>query len=87
MLGDLEHRGAHVRGFWRSHPRHAHFGEQDNSPLAHAVNEAGGQLLLHGAALQPIHEWAARFERLWDHRYDRLDDLLVEIQHTSKERG
>ena len=42
---------------------------------------------VHGAALRPIHEWAARFERLWNDRYDRLDDLLVEMQPTSKERA
>ena len=47
VLRDLARRGVHVRGLlWRSHPRQAHFGEQDNSSLAQAVNDAGGELLL-----------------------------------------
>jgi DNA-binding transcriptional ArsR family regulator len=35
---------------------------------------------LNAGALQPVHEWVARFERLWNERYDRLDDYLVELQ-------
>ena len=35
---------------------------------------------VNGAALRPIHDWVAGFERLWNDRYDRLDDLLVELQ-------
>ncbi len=35
---------------------------------------------VHGEALRPIHEWVARFERLLNDRYDRLADLLVELQ-------
>jgi DNA-binding transcriptional ArsR family regulator len=33
-----------------------------------------------GAALRPIHEWASRFEQLWDDRFDRMDDVLAELQ-------
>ncbi len=47
VLSDLARRGVHVRGLlWRSHPRQAHFGEQDNAALAKEVNQAGGELLL-----------------------------------------
>jgi phosphatidylserine/phosphatidylglycerophosphate/cardiolipin synthase-like enzyme len=47
VLCDLARRGVHVRGLlWRSHPRQAHFAEQDNAALVRAVNEAGGELLL-----------------------------------------
>jgi phosphatidylserine/phosphatidylglycerophosphate/cardiolipin synthase-like enzyme len=47
VLADLARRGAHVRGLlWRSHPRQAHFSEQDNAALAREVNEAGGELVL-----------------------------------------
>jgi phosphatidylserine/phosphatidylglycerophosphate/cardiolipin synthase-like enzyme len=47
VLCDLARRGVHVRGLlWRSHPRQAHFAEQDNTALVRAVNEAGGELLL-----------------------------------------
>jgi DNA-binding transcriptional ArsR family regulator len=35
---------------------------------------------VNGPALQPIHDWVRRFERTWNARLDRLDDLLVELQ-------
>ena len=35
---------------------------------------------VNGAALRPIHEWVRSFSALWNERYDRLDDLLVELQ-------
>ena len=41
---------------------------------------------VHGEALRPIHEWVARFEQLWNDRYDRLDDLLVELQNNEEEQ-
>ena len=34
---------------------------------------------LNGAALRPIHEWVQNFAVVWNKRYDRLDDLLVEL--------
>ncbi len=40
---------------------------------------------VHGQALRPIHEWVARFERLWNDRYDRLDDLLVDLQQEDRQ--
>lgn len=47
VLGDLARRGVHVRGLlWRSHPRQAHFAEQDNAALVRDVNEAGGEVVL-----------------------------------------
>ena len=47
VLADLAARGVHVRGLlWRSHPRQAHFSEQQNVKLVREVNEAGGELLL-----------------------------------------
>lgn len=46
-LGALAQRGVHVRGLlWRSHPKQAGFGEQDNMALALEVNEHGGELVL-----------------------------------------
>ncbi len=33
-----------------------------------------------GPALRPIHDWVRSFERTWNERLDRLDDLLVELQ-------
>jgi phosphatidylserine/phosphatidylglycerophosphate/cardiolipin synthase-like enzyme len=47
VLCDLARRGVHVRGLlWRSHPRQAHFAEQQNVELVREVNQAGGELLL-----------------------------------------
>ncbi len=35
---------------------------------------------VNGPELQPIHDWVRRFERTWNTRLDRLDDLLAELQ-------
>lgn len=35
---------------------------------------------VNGPALQPIHEWVRSFERAWNERLDRLDDLLAELE-------
>jgi DNA-binding transcriptional ArsR family regulator len=40
---------------------------------------------VNGPALKPIHDWVRTFERTWNTRLDRLDDLLTELQ--SKEEG
>ena len=37
-----------------------------------------------GAALRPIHDWVSSFERTWNTRLDRLDDLLVELQQEER---
>jgi len=47
VLAAAARRGVDVRGLlWRSHPRQAHFAEQDNAALAKLVNEAGGEVVL-----------------------------------------
>jgi phosphatidylserine/phosphatidylglycerophosphate/cardiolipin synthase-like enzyme len=47
VLAELARRGVHVRGLlWRSHPRQAHFAEQDNIGFTRALNRAGGEVLL-----------------------------------------
>ena len=47
LLASLARRGVHVRGLlWRSHPRQAHFAEQDNAAVAKLVNGAGGEIVL-----------------------------------------
>jgi DNA-binding transcriptional ArsR family regulator len=40
---------------------------------------------VNGPALQPIHDWVSTFERTWNARLDRLDDLLVELQSQENE--
>ena len=39
---------------------------------------------IEAASLRPIHDWVSGFERLWNERFDRLDDYLEEVQR--KER-
>ncbi|HEX9926404.1 MAG TPA: metalloregulator ArsR/SmtB family transcription factor [Anaerolineae bacterium] len=34
--------------------------------------------------LKPIFDWVAPFERFWSERYDRLDEILEEIQKKEK---
>jgi phosphatidylserine/phosphatidylglycerophosphate/cardiolipin synthase-like enzyme len=47
VLADLARSGVHVRGLlWRSHPRQAHFSEQQNTKLVREINNAGGEILL-----------------------------------------
>lgn len=46
-LVDLVRRGVQLRGLlWRSHPRRAHFAEQDNMHLAAEINRTGGLVAL-----------------------------------------
>ena len=35
---------------------------------------------VNGPALKPIHDWVRTFERTWNIRLDRLDNLLGELQ-------
>src|SRR5690242_2717441 len=47
VLTDLARSGVDVRGLlWRSHPRQAHFSEQQNTRLVREINDAGGEVLL-----------------------------------------
>ncbi len=43
---------------------------------------AGRQRLYHlkEGALLPVYQWTRQFEALWQERFDRLDELLVELQ-------
>ncbi|HET6229312.1 MAG TPA: metalloregulator ArsR/SmtB family transcription factor [Longimicrobiaceae bacterium] len=40
---------------------------------------------VNGPALKPIHDWVRTFERTWNTRLDRLDDLLAELQPKEEE--
>jgi DNA-binding transcriptional ArsR family regulator len=35
---------------------------------------------VNGPALKPVHDWVRTFERTWNTRLDRLDDVLAELQ-------
>ena len=39
---------------------------------------------VNGAALKPIHDWVSSFERTWNERLDRLDDLVAELKSKEK---
>lgn len=47
-----------------------------------AVREQGRRRLyrVDGAALKPIHDWVAGYERLWEERFERLDDVLDDLK-------
>jgi DNA-binding transcriptional ArsR family regulator len=40
---------------------------------------------VNGRALKPIHDWVSRYERTWSERFERLDDVLRELDE--KEQG
>ncbi len=40
---------------------------------------------VNGRALKPIHDWVSRYERTWSERFERLDDVLSELEE--KEQG
>ena len=35
---------------------------------------------LEPAHLRPMHDWLAKYERVWNERFDRMDDYLKELQ-------
>ena len=35
---------------------------------------------VNGPALKPVHDWVRNFERTWNTRLDRLDDVVAELQ-------
>jgi DNA-binding transcriptional ArsR family regulator len=39
---------------------------------------------VNGPALKPIHDWVRPFERTWNTRLDRLDDVLAELKTSSQ---
>ncbi len=46
------------------------------------VRDSGRQRLysLSSEGLRPIYEWVTPFERIWSESYDRLDEILKELQ-------
>ncbi len=53
------------------------------------VRDEGRQRLyrLNGQALKPIHDWVARYERSWSQRFERLDDVLVDLKREEEGDG
>jgi DNA-binding transcriptional ArsR family regulator len=52
-----------------------------------AVRHAGRQRLyrIDALALKPIHDWVKSYERSWEDRFERLDDLLSDLQRSDEE--
>ncbi len=46
------------------------------------VRDEGRQRLyrLNGAALRPIHDWVAGYERTWEERFEQLDAVLEDLK-------
>ncbi len=42
---------------------------------------------INGPALKPVHDWVRSFERTWNERFDRLDDLLAELQNDTQHQS
>jgi DNA-binding transcriptional ArsR family regulator len=40
---------------------------------------------INAEALRPVHAWVSEFERIWQARLDRLDQLLADLQAKSAE--
>src|SRR5947207_2413764 len=51
------------------------------------VRDRGRQRMyrLNGRPLKPIHDWIKRYERIWNERFDALDELLEDLK--GKEAG
>jgi DNA-binding transcriptional ArsR family regulator len=40
---------------------------------------------LDGRSLKPIHDWVREYERTWQERFDRLDEVLEDLKAEAKE--
>ena len=47
-----------------------------------AVREDGRRRVysVNGSALKPIHDWVRRYERMWNERFDALDEVLEDMK-------
>ncbi len=41
---------------------------------------------INAAQLKPIHDWVAPFARYWSESFERLDEVLQDLQNKGKER-
>ncbi|MDQ3725113.1 MAG: metalloregulator ArsR/SmtB family transcription factor [Actinomycetota bacterium] len=40
---------------------------------------------LNGEALRPIFDWVSRYQRFWEERFERLDDVLEDLKKQEEE--
>jgi DNA-binding transcriptional ArsR family regulator len=52
-----------------------------------AVREDGRRRVysVNGSALRPIHDWTKRYERMWNERFDALDEVLEDMKQEHNE--
>ena len=41
---------------------------------------------LETSRLQPLHDWLAQYEQMWNDRLDRIDDYLKELQQQGEQQ-
>jgi DNA-binding transcriptional ArsR family regulator len=48
------------------------------------VRDEGRQRMyrLNGRSLKPIYDWVRSYERMWEDRYEALDDVLEDLKRT-----
>jgi DNA-binding transcriptional ArsR family regulator len=51
------------------------------------MRERGRQRVyrLNCRPLKPIHAWLARYEQMWSHRFDAMDEVLNELKRKEKD--
>jgi DNA-binding transcriptional ArsR family regulator len=52
-----------------------------------SVRDEGRQRMyrLNGQTLKPIHDWVKAYERLWNERFEALDDVLDELKRREQD--
>ena len=53
------------------------------------VRDEGRQRMyrLNGPALKPIHDWVKSYERMWEERYEALDEVLEELKRKEEDHA
>ncbi len=53
------------------------------------VRDLGRQRLysVNGRALKPIYDWVRSYERMWNERFDALDELLDDLKNEEEDDG
>jgi DNA-binding transcriptional ArsR family regulator len=53
------------------------------------VRDEGRQRVyrLNGRALKPIHDWVKSYERMWEERFEALDEVLEELKRKEEDHA
>jgi len=56
--------------------------------LVHVRDEGRpGMSRLNADPLKPIHDWLAKYERVWTERFELMDEVLEELKETERDDG